>query len=106
MTRMIQAFSAAAFATALMISAAQALPVDAAAANQAIIQATELQAHAMSLDDGWSTTQAVLDQAHAAYAQHDYATALAKARRAQKLARISVAQAESQKKLWRSEVPR
>ena len=106
MTRMMQTLCGAAFAAALVVSAAQAADADAAAAKQAIAQAAQLQAHAVRLDDGWSTTQAALKQAHAAYGKHDYATALAKAQHAQKLARISIAQAESQKKLWRNEVPR
>ena len=105
MTCKIHAVCGAAFAATLMFSAAQAATADATGAKQAITEAAELQAHAMSLDDGWSTTQAALKQAKAAYAKQDYATALAKAQHAQQLARISIAQAESQKKLWRNEVP-
>ena len=104
MTRMFQLLCGAAFATALVLSAARAANADAILAKQSIAVAVELQAHAMNLDDGWSTTEAALQQAQAAYAKHDYAMALAQAQHAQKLAHISIAQAESQKKFWRNEV--
>lgn len=105
MIRAIQALCGAAFAITLMLPAAQAASTDAVAAKQAIAQAAELQAQAMHLDDGWLPTQAALKHARAAFAKHDNAMALAKARHAQMLARISIVQAKTQKRLWRNEVP-
>lgn len=104
MRRVIRALCGTTLATALIVSVANAATADAVSAKQAITEAATLQAQAMKLDDGWSTTQAALKQAHAAYAKHDFATALAKARHAQTLARISILQAQSQKTLWRNEV--
>lgn len=104
MRRMIVALCGATLVLGVMLSAAQAAKPDAASAKAAIAEAAKLQAHAMTLDDGWSTTEAALKQARAAYKKHDYATSLAKAQHATKLARISILQAESQKELWHKEV--
>ena len=77
-----------------------------AAAMTAEVQPGDLlDPQAMHLDDGWLPTQAALKQARAAFAKHDNTVALAKARHAQMLARISITQAEAQKRLWRNEVP-
>ena len=104
MRRGIPALCGATLATALMLAAAGAATAGSVSAKRAISEAARLQARAMKLDDGWSTTQAVLKQARAAYAKQEFAAALAKAQHARKLARISILQAQSQKKRWRNEV--
>ncbi|KDM68491.1 MULTISPECIES: hypothetical protein [Acidiphilium] len=91
-------------ATVLGLGIAHAAGKDDAA--RAIAAAAAKMKTAAALEDQWTPTVAAFKAAKAADAAGDYAKAEASAKRAEALAAASIAQARSQKHLWRNEVPR
>ncbi|OYV55429.1 MAG: hypothetical protein B7X09_05985 [Acidiphilium sp. 21-66-27] len=75
-------------------------------AARAIAAAAAKMKTAATLDDQWTPTVASFKAAKAAEATGDYANAEATAKRAAALAAASIAQARSQKRLWRNAVTR
>ena len=94
-------------ALALMLAGgvATAAP-DQAAAKAALATARAEVAKAAAAGDQWSPTLAALHAATAALGKADYAGSIAAARRATRLAGLSVEQATAQKTLWHNEVPK
>lgn len=75
-------------------------------ADHAIAAAAAKMKIAAALNDQWTPTVSAFKAARKAAADKDYATAEAKAKRAEALAEASIKQAHSQKHLWKTEVPR
>lgn len=75
-------------------------------AEHAIVAAAAKMKVAASLNDQWTPTVAAFKAAKKAVAAQDYATAEARAKKAEALADASIGQARGQKNLWKNEVPR
>lgn len=90
----------------LSVTSTYAASVSKADAAKAIAAAAASMKTAASYNDQWLETVADFKDAKAAEAKGDYATAQAKAERADTLAKLSINQAKAQKKLWQNEVPK
>jgi len=95
-------FAAAAFVLLADAQRAAASPADDFKSAFAMAEAAEKEAAA--LKNRWTTTEQSLAEARKAAAAGDYEGALAQARRAEALAKASVAQAQEQQQAWRAAV--
>jgi hypothetical protein len=75
-------------------------------ASAALAAARKVEEEAMHLGNRWVPAETALAAAQAAIAAKDYEAALAHAREAEALARLSVQQAVVQQRSWRDAVPR
>jgi hypothetical protein len=102
MSRLVYLMVALALAALTLAPVARA--ASAAEFGAAYQAATRAEQQAARLRNRWTTTEATLKAAQEAADRKDYDKAVALARRAEALAKVSIAQAKEQKRLWRNVV--
>lgn len=102
----ITAATGAALLLIARVALAPAYAADQAQFQTAYAAAEQAEHQAGMLHDRWTPTEAALKEAREAAAAQHYAEATALARKAEELAKLSIAQARQQQTAWRDAVVR